>query len=375
MSTEAQAFLKEIQLLVKYVRWGWPLHRKFISVSQRCRNCVASEKLSPLKDGVCEVCRRPHSIAPEPPAGMETELKSLLGSYAGRGKGRYDALVLFSGGKDSILLVSKLRKEFPGVRLLCATVDNTFMSPIALQNIQWSVEKLGVAHLMVRLERRFFEKMYRSAFLRLEGRGTAQVVDQFDGDLIHDVGRNLASEFKIPLLLSGVSRTQVRRILNLASFESPFSVEKEKRTTVAGIPLAEIFDAQEMKAWWDGAAARDEDRPRVVFPFYVWDYPEERIREILQGEKLMGAGMDHPILTNNRLIPLMSLVDMVTLGYSSFEPEFAERAREGKIDRDFWRGLFEITEYAAKSGKFIADSVDQVLARLSLTRSQVGLKE
>mgnify|MGYP007013250707 CR=1 FL=1 len=70
---------------------------------------------------------------------------------------------------------------------------------------------------------------------------------------------------------------------------------------------------------------------------------------------------------------MMALVDMAKYGYSSFEPEFSQMVREGKADPHFWRPVFEMSEYATKTGHFVSKSVDNMLVRLNLRREDVGL--
>jgi hypothetical protein len=85
-------------------------------------------------------------------------------------------------------------------------------------------------------------------------------------------------------------------------------------------------------------------------------------------------GSDNPLITNNLLIPLMVNMDIVRFGYCGFEPEFALLAREGRTDREHWARLFDAAAHLARQdGGFLPKCVDDVLARLDLTREQVGL--
>ncbi len=79
------------------------------------------------------------------------------------------------------------------------------------------------------------------------------------------------------------------------------------------------------------------------------------------------------MITNNDTIPLMLAVDIAFLGYSGFEPEFAELVRQGKADRAAWLGLFQAMEYLAREGRFLPRCIDDTLNRLGLTRHDVGI--
>ena len=67
-------------------------------------------------------------------AKLQTELHELLASYQGKGLNGYDALVMFSGGKDSCYLMHRLKTEYPNLRPLAMLVDNSFLSKVAVMN-------------------------------------------------------------------------------------------------------------------------------------------------------------------------------------------------------------------------------------------------
>ena len=111
----------------------------------------------------------------------------------------------------------------------------------------------------------------------------------------------------------------------------------------------------------------------MIFPFFIWDEAESRIRDMVINLGLIPRGQDSPLATNSSLIPLMGLVDMVRLGYSSFEPEFARMVRQGKAKRKPWLYTFETLEYAARTGRLLGRSVHEVMTRLSLTQESLGI--
>jgi len=58
----------------------------------------------------------------------------------------YECLVCFSGGKDSTYTLDLLKNHY-GLRILAVTMDNGFISPVAMENIRRMVESLGVDHI------------------------------------------------------------------------------------------------------------------------------------------------------------------------------------------------------------------------------------
>src|SRR5207248_297254 len=106
-----------------------------------------------------------------------------------------------------------------------------------------------------------------------------------------------------------------------------------------------------------------------IHPFYAWRFEEQDIRNRVLKWGLIKPGNDSPLLTNNVLIPMMIVADFFRLGYPSFEPEFACMVREGKAERLFWRNVFEMLEYSAKTGWMLETEIDRLAGSLGLTRS------
>ncbi|MFZ1982782.1 MAG: hypothetical protein WAU91_00115 [Desulfatitalea sp.] len=375
-----EKLIREVRLFEKYIRYVWPIHRRLVrkQLTPRCIRCILPASYAPLEDGMCPHCRE-EQINPVPPfpkqkERMQAEFDNRMRALITECDRPYHVMLLFSGGKDSSYLLQRMLQTYPGLRILAVTVDNTFMSPVAMENIQEIIRRLGVDHMTMRPRAATMEKMYRYALTHLNAKGCSGTVDQFDGDFFSDLARNLAANLRIPYIVCGLSPAQVENILGLRTYITASEDEARPREVVAGIRLRDLFDAEEMKYWWNGPAWPAEQRPRMLFPFYIWDLDEMFIKQEVLRLGLMPRGDESPLITNHQLIPLMGIVDMVTFGYSSFEPEFAGMVRQGKADRKHWLYSFETLEYAAKTGRFLGAAVDEALARLSLTRQDVGIK-
>jgi len=363
-----------------YARHFWPMHRPFVrrQLAVRCSNCVLSEHCAALdSSGVCALCHAAKTSTDSPHHDDErtqAALNAILSKHVGSGTGAYDALVLFSGGKDSVYMTKRIRDEFPGLRLLAVTQDNTFMSPVAMANVSSMIARLDVDHVLIRRSRAFMKRLFRYGITHLNGGGCYGTVDFSDGELLLDTARRLAAEKAIPLILCGYSRYQVKHGLGFDHFESPRAAELRDRTQVAGMPLATIFGPSELAHWWAPSRFPEEQVARLLFPPYAWNLPENHIRETVVRWGLVGRGSESPIVTNHELIPLLGVVDVHRFGYSSFEIELCRMIREGKAEKDDWLPLFELLEHTARTGLFVKGTVLESLDKLDLTPEDVGVR-
>lgn len=367
-----------------YVQHVWNIHRLFVRhiLTKRCERCAVSATFAKLdEDGICVYCKEGKVknvsiLAPQEQKQMEEGLAKIFNESAGKGKWKYDALVFFSGGKDSTYLLHQLRQNYPNLRLLAMTVDNGFMSAVAIQNIEEVTAKIGVDHVVVRPNARMYERLFQYAFTHLAKNGAANCIDVLDGELRFDIGRHYAAAFGIPLIMIGFSREQVETYIGTLAYESDKDTERTRRTQLGPYTVSELpLSLEERELVWDHTRYKDEQIARIIYPLVVWHHDEEFLKSEVTRLELISRKNVSPLVTNHELIPLMALVDVAHLGYSSWEPEFARMIREGKASRVYWRNLFELIEYSAKTGSFLAKSSDELLARLGLSRKDVGLPE
>jgi len=380
--TSSSSLIARARMFEWYARNAWNLHRAFVGrhLHKRCRRCVVSAAYSPLDDtGLCRLC-----ATYVPPAagdadekaadGLAASLDALFVAHQGKGRGLYDAAVMLSGGKDSAFLIHELQRRYPALRILALTIDNSYMSPVALDNARLSVAKLDVDHITLRLPESVYRKSFRFACtIVAPDKGCFETVDRIDADLGFSQAKIFAAQNDIPLLLSGLSWAQIELLFGVKSYEVPQEQAFARIETTLGHSLAEIYEPNELQYWWDPARYPRDRWPRFIHPFYVWRHGEEEIKSKVTELGLIEPGNESPLLTNNQIIPLMIVVDYLRLGYASFEPEFAQLVREGKASPGFWRNVFEMLEYSARTGWMLDKELDKIIRSVDLTREQVGL--
>ena len=346
--------------------------------SQRCTRCLLNEKAARILDsGICQICSvyensSQHASNEIEITRQKKELHELLLKAQGAGESAYDILLMYSGGKDSAYLLDQLRLLYPRLRILAFFVESGFASEVAHQNIKYTFNKVDVSFEMSRPHFSLFRDLFRHCLINFGTRGGYETIDRADGDCLFDVAKNYASRNKIPLILSGLSRVQCEDILGIDSYEMPIERSSKKRTHIAGFALSDIYDTPDYRYWWSGAK-NGEFSPRLIFPFFCWDYNEDLVRKIVADKELLPVGLVDPIVTNHRVIPLILALDYLRVRYCTFEPEFSKLVREGKAVREQWLPIFQGLEYLAPRGEFMPESIRSILAELDLSAESLQL--
>ncbi len=118
---------------------------------QKCTKCLMPETNETMTfdaDGVCNICRSA-AVRDKEIDWSEREKDFQLHLADFRGKFQYDAIVPFSGGKDSAWTAYVLVRKY-GLKVLLATFDSNFRRPIHVENVERTVRGLGCDHVTFR---------------------------------------------------------------------------------------------------------------------------------------------------------------------------------------------------------------------------------
>ncbi len=116
-----------------------------------CAKCTLNDNIFSVQigdDGVCNYCRTEtpsRSPRPDPTQAAEA-LSAFFDSYRDR---PYQAVLAYSGGKDSSYALYKLVRDY-GVSVLAVTFDNGFLTEQCYQNIRNVTAALGTDSIILR---------------------------------------------------------------------------------------------------------------------------------------------------------------------------------------------------------------------------------
>ena len=132
-----------------------------------CSNCVipeTAETHSFSKDGTCSVCNQ-IKIKQDKIDWKKREEKfnELLKNY--RGKGKYDCIVPFSGGKDSVFALWYVTKKL-NLKPLVVRFNHLFMRDIVERNTDKCIKKLGVDFIDFKPNSKIVKKMMIETLIR-----------------------------------------------------------------------------------------------------------------------------------------------------------------------------------------------------------------
>lgn len=370
----------------------WPKFLRSLfndSIAPRCSNCVISSRVPgvELRAGVCQKCRDFINQTRDPEevewerkylAAQQRQCDEILSSYQGFGKRDYDALVLFSGGKDSTYMVYRLKRDYPGLRILTATWDNGYYSQIALDTARSVAKKLDLDHILYRPRTSVYTSLYRYTLTHIHEQGSYGTVDRFDGSLNQHLGLRFAAELEIPLMISGVDYAQAMLMGSNTSFEHPREdllarIDSDRIERRSRLSMDAIFSERDRELFWDGTKWPTERIPRWILPLIAWKPDKKEVVSTLAKEGLVLPAHTSPLLTNNQVLSVMTAIDINKIGYCSFEPEFADMIRHNKNDPTYWRNVFEFVEFLVNRGWFLSSDIKDILMRLDLKPAEVGL--
>jgi tRNA(Ile)-lysidine synthase TilS/MesJ len=297
-----------------------------------CRRCILPESFPNIQfdsDGVCNYCHQEESTLAKRDV-KTAEYRQKLDDLIAHTKDKaplYDAIMAYSGGKDSSYTL-KLLKERYGLRIIALTLDNHFVAPAAWDNIKTVTDNLGVDCLSFRpkwpLMKELFsltakEDIFSAAtLLRASSICTACI------GIVKSLVLRTALEMSIPLVAFGWSPGQ-----------APIqSAKQTQKAFASGLPnpLTLPFASYLIPStYYD---LYKDAFPHNIHPLAFFDYDEERIKAELES---VGWRLPTNTDTNSTNCLLNAFANHCHLERHKFHPyvwEIANMVRQGVMTRD-----------------------------------------
>lgn len=275
------------------------------------------------------------SRAAEKKADYRRKLDDLIAGTRGQAP-TYDAVMAYSGGKDSSYTLKLLREQYD-LRLLALTFDNHFISPAAVENIKTMTDHLSVDCIVFKPPWPLMKALFAAAadedifpaptLIRASAICTACI------GIVKSLVLKTALEMSIPLVAFGWSPGQAP-IQSAIMKASPSLTQQSQKVLLDAVPKDLVSDLSRYFLP-DGYYDTFRDRfPYNVHPLAFFDYDEERIVADLEG-----AGWKTPkdTDTNSSNCLLNAYANHCHLKRHRFHPyvwEIANMVRQGVMNRD-----------------------------------------
>jgi hypothetical protein len=306
-----------------------------------CSRCILPETFPGIhfdSDGVCNHCRKEEgSLAARP--SKQAEYRQRLDDLLSAAKGRapsYDAIMAYSGGKDSSYTL-KLLKERYDLRILAFTFDNHFVSPISVENIQAVVDTLGIDHITVRppwpLIRSIFTLTAEQDIFPLPTLLRASSVCTACIGMVKSLALKFALEMSIPFTAFGWSPGQAP--IQSAIMKTNSNMIRQNQKALKSALPPDLSAAMHPYFIPEGYYAAYLDRfPQNIHPLAFFDYDEEHIKAELAG---LGWRIPSDTDTNSTNCLLNAFANDCHLQRRRFHPyvwEIANMVRQGVLTRE-----------------------------------------
>jgi PP-loop superfamily ATP-utilizing enzyme len=307
-------------------------------IVRRCAKCVLSENFPKIKfdeKGVCNFCNDEllHSTLTE---HIENARMVINGIFDGiRGQSEYDAILCYSGGKDSTYTL-KLAIEKYHLKVLAFTLDNGFISSSAFSNISQVVTRLGVDHITYRPSYRFMKDLFR--FSTLSDIYNPRTLTRISANcnscitIVNITALKWAMEKGIPLILAGFTLGQIPA--NTIWYRNNYEFFEESRRPV----LEKLINAlgPDVKKYMEIPSALIKKESQIPYNVNLLTLEniteDEIIRQITPLGWVKPDGLDG-CSTNCTINSFNNYVHEKRFGFNPYELELSHLIRKGLMTR------------------------------------------
>jgi hypothetical protein len=305
-----------------------------------CKKCILPETFPGIKfddNGVCKYCLKDEKTSAKVPEKKEKyrkKLDQLIEDVRDKAPS-YDAIMAYSGGKDSSYTLKILREQYD-LRIIALSFDNHFVSPDAWENIKKVTDVLQVDSIIFRPPWETAQKMFcltaqedifsAPTLLRASSICTACI------GLVKTIVLKTALEMSIPLVGFGWSPGQ-------APIQSAIMKTNSALTRQTQMALKKSFPdnmRNKMEHYFLPEAYYEQYEgrfPHNIHPLAFFDYNEDNIKSELNTMGWQGP-KDTDTNSSNCLINAFANKHHVDRhGFHPYVWEIANMVRQGIMDR------------------------------------------
>jgi tRNA(Ile)-lysidine synthase TilS/MesJ len=252
-----------------------------------------------------------------------------------KGKSCYDAIMCYSGGKDSTYTLRILKEDYD-LRVLALTFDNGFVADQTRKNIESVVERLGVDHEYFKPRFDMLSQIFRSCADRdvfpAKTAERASMICTACMSIVKFSALRIAVEKKIPLVAFGWSPGQAP-ITSSIMKNNPSMVRVMQK--VVYDPLYKLAGDEIRPYFLEDEQFADPARfPHNVHPLAFLNYSEEEIYRCISSLGWKAPKDVDPNSTNCLLNSFGNVIHKQRFRFHPYAFELAGLVREGYLDRE-----------------------------------------
>ena len=308
----------------------------------QCTRCVLPESKPDIwldDSGVCNLCRdheRTQRNQECRATFLESDLIKQLARFKKKKKGRFDCLVMCSGGKDSTSTLLYAVKRYR-LTPLAFTFDHDFETEDAIENVRRAVGILGVEWLYFRSEymKEMFAQVIRS--------GSRAVLCHLCSMWYMQLTYEIAANFGIPVIIAGWTKGQAAEqpVLSKCACEvgtPEYRAMGEATQSFLDTHLPQMPAYTGFPRTMGDLVARSKKKTKisVISPHWFLNKSTEQYVEEIQRE--LGwryPSLSYPKKSTNCLLNFLSVhLSMKYYGYTHYHVEMSKMIRMGLMTRD-----------------------------------------
>ena len=298
-----------------------------------CNKCILQEGYGIVlseKDGLCPSCLGYYGDEMFHKVEHLHEKFNDFKKYTEKRKtgGEYDCLLMLSGGKDSVYMLHKL-VNIDKLKPLAFTIDHPFESHYGRENIEKTIKKIDVEHIMFTPN-----SAYKELLKHIFTMETEDIAAKLDVQAPEKIPCIICSSYMEILSFLFSKKMGIPYILYCADPNQMFMAEDSMENIITNFYkfcgeelVHKLFGTQ-----LDHLKDSDFDSlPKIVYPYISENYDRDTI---ISEVKRLGLYDSSPHQTHCTLYGLLNYFSVKNFNRVFYVTEFAVDVRNGRIGRE-----------------------------------------